>query len=302
VRAGEGNRPVVVGQHEPPVGSIDQVAAAAYAGAFVRDPQQGVLGVRARPAMWSSTLCGSLWASIHITKLRDQGIEVVAASPASGVNTITGEGLDDALRGASVVVDVSNSPSFEDAAALEFFQTSTGNLLAAEVAAGVEHHVALSVVGTQRLAASGYFLAKIAQEKLITESSIPYSIVHATQFFGFIKNLAAFATDSDGDTVRFPSVLIQPMAADDVAGAVGKAALAAPVNGVVEVAGPEQFRLDELIRRTLSEGNDPREVITDPRVRYAGAQLTERTLVPGDGAALGAIRYQDWLSQNAVAS
>lgn len=150
MRAGEGNRPVVVGQHEPPVGSIDQVAAAAaaYAGAFVRDPLQGVLGVRARPAMWSSTLCGSLWASIHITKLRDQGIEVVAASPASGVNTITGEGLDDALRGASVVVDVSNSPSFEDAAALEFFQTSTGNPLAAEVAAGVEHHVALSVVGT----------------------------------------------------------------------------------------------------------------------------------------------------------
>ena len=185
-----------------------------------------------------------------VKKLREQGHEAVAASPNSGVNTLTGEGLAEALRGASVVVDVSNSPSFEDAAVLKFFETSTRNLLAAEAAAGVGHHVALSVVGTERLSESGYFRAKIAQEKLIKESAIPYSIVHATQFFEFVKSIADAATD--GNTVRLAPVLIQPMAADDVASAVGKIAVGTPLNGTVEVAGPEQFRLDELIRRGLA--------------------------------------------------
>jgi uncharacterized protein YbjT (DUF2867 family) len=228
-----------------------------------------------------------------VTKLREQGHDAVAASPNSGVNTITGEGLAEALRGASVVVDVSNSPSFEDAAALTFFETSTRNLLAAEAKAGVLHHVALSVVGTERLTESGYFRAKIAQEKLIKGSSIPYSIVHATQFFEFVKNIAAAATD--GNKVRLAPVLIQPMAADDVASAVGKIAVGKPVNGTVEVAGPEQFRLDELIRQGLSEQNDPREVVADPDARYFGAALAERTLVPGDDARLGETRFEDWL-------
>ena len=184
-----------------------------------------------------------------VTKLRESGFEAVAASPNSGVNTITGEGLAEVLTGASVVVDVSNSPSFEDAAVLAFFETSTRNLLAAEVVAGVRHHVALSVVGTERLAESGYMRAKVAQEKLIKDNSIPYSIVHATQFFEFIKSIADAATD--GDTVRLAPVLIQPMAAEDVAAAVTRVAIGSPVNGIVEVAGPEQFRLDELIRRGL---------------------------------------------------
>ena len=197
-----------------------------------------------------------------------------------------------------MVVDVSNSPSFEDAAVLEFFETSTRNLLAAEAAAGVGHHVALSVVGTERLSESGYFRAKIAQEKLIKESSIPYSIVHATQFFEFVKSIAEAATD--GNTVRLAPVLIQPMAADDVAGAVGRVAVGSPVNGTVEVAGPEQFRLDELVRRGLSARNDPREVIADPHARYFGAELSERTLVPGDDAILGETRFEDWLSQPAA--
>ena len=182
---------------------------------------------------------------------------------------------------------------------LEFFETSTRNLLAAEAAAGVEHHVALSVVGTERLSESGYFRAKIAQEKLIRDSSIPYSIVHATQFFEFIKSIAEAATD--GDTVRLAPVLIQPMAADDVARAVGQVAVGSPVNGIVEVAGPEQFRLDELIRRGLSARNDPREVIADPHARYFGAQLSERTLVPGDDVRLGDTRFEDWLRQLAIA-
>ena len=228
-----------------------------------------------------------------VAKLHLQGHEAVAASPESGVNTLTGEGLAEALHGADVVVDVSNSPSFEDAAVMEFFKTSTGNLLAAEAAAGVGHHVALSVVGTERLTESGYFRAKIAQEQLIRGSSIPYSIVHATQFFEFVKSIAAAATE--GDTVRLAPVLIQPMAADDVARAVEQVAVGAPVNGVVEVAGPEQFRLDELIRRGLSAGNDPREVVADPGARYFGARLGERTLVPGAGARLGATRFEDWL-------
>jgi uncharacterized protein YbjT (DUF2867 family) len=230
-----------------------------------------------------------------VTKLREQGHEAVAASPASGVNTLTGEGLPAALEGASVVVDVSNSPSFEDAAVLEFFETSTGNLLAAETTAGVGHHVALSVVGTDRLTDSGYFRAKIAQEKLIEGSSTPYSIVHATQFFEFIDRMADAATD--GDTVRLPPVLIQPMAAEDVASAVAKVAVGPPVNGVIEVAGPQQFRIDELVRRSLNAHHDPRDVVTDPQARYFGAELHERTLVPADDAQLAETRYDHWLGQ-----
>ena len=192
---------------------------------------------------------------------------------------MTGEGLDAALEGADVVVDVSNSPSFEDAAVLKFFQTSTGNLLAAAAAAGVGHYVALSVVGTERLSESGYFRAKIAQENLIKESSIPYSIVHATQFFEFVKRIAADATE--GDTVRLAPVLIQPMAAADVASAVARISVGSPVNGTVEVAGPEQFRLDEIVRRALSVRHDPRNVVADPHARYFAAKLDERMLVPG---------------------
>jgi uncharacterized protein YbjT (DUF2867 family) len=206
--------------------------------------------------------------------------------------------LAEALKGASVVVDVSNSPSFEEAAVVNFFETSTRNLLAAEAQAGVKHHVALSVVGTERMSDSGYFRGKFAQEKLIKESSIPYSIVHATQFFEFVKSIAAEATD--GNTVRLAPVLIQPMAADDVASAVGRVAVGAPVNGTVEIAGPQQFRLDELIRRGLSARNDPREVITDPHARYFGYDLGERTLVPGDNARLGETRFEDWLSNSAA--
>ncbi len=232
-------------------------------------------------------------------KLRASGVDVVAASPDTGVNSITGEGLAEALIGASVVVDVSNSPSFEDAAVMAFFETSTRNLLAAESVAGVRHHVALSVVGTQRLTESGYFRAKFAQETLIEDGPIPYSIVHATQFFEFMKSIAAAATE--GDTVRLAPVLVQPMAAADVASAVAKVALGAPVNGVVEVAGPEQFRLDELIRRYLDTQDDQRSVVTDPEARYFGARLKERTLVPDD-ARLAETRLEDWLGQSVSAA
>jgi uncharacterized protein YbjT (DUF2867 family) len=232
-----------------------------------------------------------------VAQLVAEGHEAVAASPNSGVNTLTGEGLAEVLKGASVVVDVSNSPSFEEAAVMEFFTTSTRNLLTYEAAAGVGHHVALSVVGTERLPDSGYFRAKVAQEKLIKESSIPYSIVHATQFFEFVKGIADASTD--GDTVRLPHALIQPMAADDVASAVGRVATGLPLNGTVEVAGPEQFHLDELIRRGLGARHDPREVVADPRARYFGAALSELTLVPGDGAQLGETRFDDWLSRSA---
>jgi uncharacterized protein YbjT (DUF2867 family) len=231
-----------------------------------------------------------------VEKLREHGHEAVPASPDSGVNTLTGEGLAEVLEGAQVVVDVSNSPSFEDEAVLAFFETSTRNLLEAEAAEGVGHHVALSVVGTDRLSESGYFRGKIAQETLIEGSPIPYSIVHATQFFEFAKSIADAATD--GDTVRLAPVLIQPMAADDVAAAVGRTAVGPPVNGIVEVAGPEQFRLDEFVRHGLEERDDPRVVVADPEARYFGARLDERTLVPGDDASLAETRFEDWLSQS----
>jgi uncharacterized protein YbjT (DUF2867 family) len=231
-----------------------------------------------------------------VRKLLEHGHQAVPASPSSGVNTLTGEGLAEVLDSAAVVVDVSNSPSFEDAAVLNFFETSTSNLLDAEAAAGVDHHVALSIVGTERLSEGGYFRAKIAQENLIKRSSIQYSIVRATQFFEFeLKRIADDATD--GNTVRVAPVLIQPMAAEDVASAVGKISVGSPVNGIVEVAGPQQFRLDELIRRFLRERRDPREVITDPHARYSGAELDERTLLPGDDARLAETRFDDWLSQ-----
>jgi uncharacterized protein YbjT (DUF2867 family) len=230
-----------------------------------------------------------------VTKLGERGYEVVAASPDSGVNTLTGEGLAEVLKGASVVVDVSNSPSFEDAAVMDFFQTSTRNLLDSEAAAGVGHHVALSVVGSDRLPESGYLRAKVAQERLIKESSIPYSIVRATQFFEFLKRIADSATE--GNTVRLPSVGFQPLAAEDVASVVAKVAIGSPLNGTVEVAGPEQFRFNEFISRGLSARKDPREVIADPHARYFGTELSERSLVPDSGALLGAIRFQDWLRQ-----
>jgi len=232
-----------------------------------------------------------------VRKLREHGHEAVPASPNSGVNTLTGEGLAEALKGASVVVDVSNSPSWEDAAVMNFFDTSTRNLLGAEAAAGVGHHVALSVVGTDRLLASGYFRAKMAQENLIKGSSIPYSIIHATQFFEFLKGIADISTV--GNKVLLPPALIQPMAADDVASAVGRIAMGSPVNGMVEVGGPEQFRLDELVRHFLAARKDPREVVTDPHARYYGIEVSERTLVPGDDARLGETRFATWLSQPA---
>src|SRR6184192_3295348 len=232
-----------------------------------------------------------------VEKLGAEGHQAVPASPNSGVNTVTGEGLAEVLKGASVVVDVSNSPSWEDAAVLKFFETSTRNLLTYEAAAGVGHHVALSVVGTDRLSESGYFRAKIAQEKLIKESSIPYSIVHATQFFEFLKGLADISFD--GEKVRLPHVLFQPMAADDVATAVGKIAVGQPVNGIIEIGGPEQFRLDELVRRRLASLKDPREVIADPKALYSGAKVSERTLVPGDNARLGDTTFETWLTQSA---
>jgi uncharacterized protein YbjT (DUF2867 family) len=233
-----------------------------------------------------------------VTKLREHGHEAVAAAPNTGVNTLTGEGLAEVLQGAAVVVDVSNSPSFEEKAVMEFFATSTRNLLKYAPAAGVKHYVALSVVGTERIPDSPYLRAKNAQEMLIKAGGIPYSIVHATQFFEFVNRIADDATD--GTTVRLPSALIQPMAADDVAKAVGRIAVGAPVNGTVEVAGPEQFRFDELIRQGLAARNDPREVVVDPHARYFGAELGERSLVPAGDAQLGEIRFQEWLGQPAL--
>lgn len=235
-----------------------------------------------------------------VKKLREQGHEPLAASPDSGVNSVTGEGLAEALKGAAVVVDVSNSPNWEEAAVMKFFQTSTRNLLRYEEAAGVRHHVALSVVGTDRLSESGYFRAKIAQEKLIRESSIPYSIVHATQFFEFLKGLADISMV--GDKVHLPPVLFQPMAADDVATGVARIAVGAPVNDIAEIGGPQQFRVDELVRRRLASLKDPREVVADPNARYDGAKLTERTLLPEKDAWIGETRFDAWLTHSQTAA
>jgi uncharacterized protein YbjT (DUF2867 family) len=217
-----------------------------------------------------------------VSKLSEHGHDALAASPDTGVNTVTGEGLDEALGGADVVVDVSNAPAWEDAAVMEFFKTATGNILAAEAAAGIGHHVALSVVGTERLIESGYFRAKLMQEQLIEGSEIPYSIVRATQFFEFMPRVADEATE--GTTVRLPPALFQPMAADDVASAVGRVAVGDPLHGMVEVAGPEQFRLDELIRGMLAKRDDPREVLADPTAFYFGINPSERVLLPGPDA------------------
>jgi uncharacterized protein YbjT (DUF2867 family) len=233
-----------------------------------------------------------------VTKLRQHGHEALPASPDSGVNTLTGKGLAEALQGASVVVDVSNSPSFEERAVMEFFTTSTRNLLKYAAAAGVKHFVALSVVGTERISDSPYLRAKSAQETLIKGGGIPYSIVHATQFFEFITRIADEATD--GTTVRLPPVLIQPIAADDVAKRVARTAVSPPLNGVVEVAGPQRFRFDDLIRQGLRARNDFREVVADPHARYFGAELGERSLIPADSARLGEITLQEWLGQPAL--
>jgi len=240
-------------------------------------------------------LIGSKVVSI----LRERGHEVMSASPSSGVNTLTGEGLAEALAGAQVVVDVANSPSFEDKPAMDFFEKSGRNLLAAEKTAGVKHQVALSVVGTDRLTGSGagslsgYFRAKLAQENLIKASGIPFTIVHATQFFEFAKNIAQSGTD--GSTVRLSSVLMQPMAADDVAAAVAEVALGQPVNGLIEVAGPDQIRQDELVRQYLSATSDPRKVVTDDKPLYYGIEVNDQSLVPGANPRLGKVHFKDWL-------
>lgn len=233
-----------------------------------------------------------------VSKLREHGHDAVPAAPNTGVNTITGEGLAEVLKGSSVVIDVSNSPDWEDSAVLKFFETSTRNLLTYESAAKIKHHVALSVVGTERLSESGYMRAKIAQEDLIKTSSIPYSIVHATQFFEFLKGLADISM-VDGK-VHLPPVLFQPMCADDVASGVARVAVVQPINGTVEIAGPEQFRVDELVRRRLASLKDPREVVADPNARYAGAKLSERTLLPGNNARLGETTFESWLAQPAA--
>jgi uncharacterized protein YbjT (DUF2867 family) len=232
-----------------------------------------------------------------VTKLREHGHEAVAASPKSGINSITGEGLAEALQSASVVVDVSNAPSWEDSAVMNFFETSTRNLLASEAAAGVAHHVALSIVGVERMRSNGYMLAKLAQEKLIKESSVPYTIVRATQFFEFAGGIADEATK--GEQVRLAPVLFQPIAAADVASALSRVALDSPLNATVEVAGPEVFRFDEFIRQYLKAINDPREVVADLHARYFGAELSERSLVPDQGARLGETRFADRLRHSA---
>ena len=245
-----------------------------------------------------------------VKKLREHGHAALAASPNSGVNTLTGEGLAEALKGASVVVDVSNSPSFEEKASLDFFTTATGNLLRYEQAAGVQHHVALSIVGTGRLAQRrpsdgektirGYFRAKLVQEKLIAESVIPFSIVHATQFFEFAKSIADAGTG--GSTVRVAPVLIQPIAAEDVASAVGQIAVGVPENRIIEVAGPEKFRLDEFILRWLRSHDDARSVVTDTGAGYFGVEVEADALIPGKDALMGETNFDTWLSQSTVAA
>ncbi|PZM12829.1 SDR family oxidoreductase [Rhizobium tubonense] len=231
-----------------------------------------------------------------VTRLRESGHEVFAASPSSGVNTITREGLAEALDGADVVVDVANAPVWEDKAVLDFFETSGRNLLAAETAAGVRHHVALSVVGTERLLESGYFRAKLAQETLIVESGIPYSIVRATQFFEFVGGIAQSATS--GEEIRLSPALIQPISSDDVAAALADVAVAKPVNGMVEIAGPEAMPLDELVRRFLKITADPRKVVPDVHARYFGVSLNDQSLTPGKSPRVGAVHFEAWLKQS----
>jgi uncharacterized protein YbjT (DUF2867 family) len=228
-----------------------------------------------------------------VRRLRERGHEVIAASPASGVNTLTGEGLAAALAGAQIAVDVANSPSFEDKVAIDFFRTSGTNLLAAEVAAGVDHHVALSVVGTDRLLASGYFRAKMLQEELIQASGLPYTIVHSTQFFEFLSNIGQ--PSSDGQSVCLPSALVQPIASDDVADAMTDIVLAPPVNGIVEIAGPQRGRLDELVQKIMRAKHDARALITDNHTRYFGAELNDESLIPGDHPRIAPTRFDQWL-------
>jgi uncharacterized protein YbjT (DUF2867 family) len=228
-----------------------------------------------------------------VKNLRKRGYEVLAASPSSGVNTITGEGLAEALAGARVVVDVANAPLWEDKAVMEFFEKSSRNLLSAGVAAGVEHHVALSIVGAERLLSSGYFRAKMAQETLIKASSIPYTIVRATQFFEFVSGIAQSATE--GQTVRLPGALMQPIAADDVAAFLAEIAVARPLNGVIEVAGPDAIGIDEIVRKYLKANHDARTVITDAHANYYGIAVNDQSLTPGDGARLGPTHFENWL-------
>ncbi|GAB3403677.1 SDR family oxidoreductase [Flindersiella endophytica] len=231
-----------------------------------------------------------------VTMLGEHGHEAVPASPNTGVDTLTGKGLAEVLTGAAVVIDVSNSPSFEDSAVLKFFETSTGNLLAAEAEAGVGHHVALSIVGTDRLPENGYFRAKLAQESLIEKSSIPFSIVHATQFHEFVRSIADTST-VDGK-VRIASVYFQPIAGVDVARNVAKVAMEAPLNGRVEIAGPERYQMDEFFRNALAGLGDPREVVTDEHALYFGSEVTRQSLVPIGAAVLGEVTYAEWLTQN----
>jgi uncharacterized protein YbjT (DUF2867 family) len=231
-----------------------------------------------------------------VEKLREEGHDPLAASPDTGVNTLTGDGLAEALEGAQVVVDVANAPDWDDAAVLDFFQTSSSNLLVAETAAGVKHHVALSVVGADRLPESGYLRAKLAQEEAVKAGTVPYTILRATQFFEFIGRIAD--SSSDGETVHLAPVFVQPESADDVAAALAEVAVSEPVNGIVELAGPEQFRLDELARRVLRANNDPRSVTTDVHARYFGAELVDHSLTPGSSARIAPTRFEDWLSQS----
>ena len=230
-----------------------------------------------------------------VTRLNAAGHAAIAASPDTGVNTLTGEGLAEVLQDGQVVVDVSNSPSFEDGAVVNFFQTSTRNLMSYEAAAGVGHHVALSIVGSERIPDSGYMRAKVAQEKLIKQGSIPYSIVHSTQFFEFVKRIADEATIEN--SVHVPPVLFQPIAADDVVSALFKVTTSSPLNGAIEIAGPKQFRFDECIRLRLDALNDPRQVVADPSARYFGAEMSEDSLVPIGEAQLGEIRFEEWLKR-----
>jgi uncharacterized protein YbjT (DUF2867 family) len=236
-----------------------------------------------------------LIGSKTVAILRQGGHEGVAASPNTGVNTITGDGLKEALAGVQVVIDLANSPSFEDRAVLEFFETSGRNLLAAEAAAGGRHHIALSIVGTDRTPDNGYFRAKVAQEKLIEASGIPYTIIRSTQFLEFLGAIAA--SSAEGDKVRLPTGLFQPIAADDVAAIVADVALAKPANGIVEIAGPERAPFNEIIARYLKAVGDPREVVGDPEARYFGGLVEERSLVPLGEAQLGPTRFEDWLKQ-----